>query len=417
MPNLRDRLTGGAPLFPIAVLFGLNVTDELDTLAFQTLTPEIRDAFGLSNAQVIAMGTILGISLVLGALPAGVLGDRMNRVWIACGAAVLWGLAGVATGLAATFGIFLVLRTLAAMARVSNEPVHSSLLSDFYPQRKLPAIFFVHRIANPSAAAAGMLVGWLGLTFGWQLTFVLISLPTFVIAIVGLRMKEPVRGATLGETREQPPVPFREATRQLFRVRTLRGMWLGAIMLGMLLVPIRQLHSLFFEQRFGYGPVGRGTILALGGIGLIVGIVVGAILAQRAVTRGEVRRLGYIVAVSISTVAFTQSLMTVVPWESAVLVVKFVNAAMIGAYQPAFYTVCSYVAPPRVRSQAYAWAYGLSGAGGVLSLLVTSTTAKYGADASLLSLAGFALLAGISVLIGTKYVERDHIKPRELAAV
>jgi hypothetical protein len=103
-----------------------------------------------------------------------------------------------------------------------------------------------------------------------------------------------------------------------------------AVLFGLDVTDELDLHSLFFEQRFGYGPVGRGTILTLGGIGLIVGIVVGAILAQRAVTRGEVRRLGYIVGISISTVAFTQSLMTVVPGKARFSWRSSSNAAMIG---------------------------------------------------------------------------------------
>ncbi|GLZ31545.1 hypothetical protein Lesp02_37330 [Lentzea sp. NBRC 105346] len=409
--GLRERLTGGAPIFPLAVLFGLNITDELDTLAFQALTPEIRDAFGLSNSQIIAMGTILGISLMLGSVPSGFLGDRANRVRLASCAALLWGVAGAFTGLAATFTVFVLLRIVAAVARVSNEPIHSSLLADFYPPRRLPGIFFVHRLANPSAAAAGVLIGWLGSTYGWQLTFVLISLPTFVIALLGLRLSEPVRGGTMGIKTATPAVGFREACRQLFAVRTLRGLWVGALLLGMLIIPLRQLQSLLFEQRFGYGPVGRGTILALGGFGLIAGIIVGGYLAERAVSRGNIRGLGFVVGATIAIVALTQSGMVVMPWESLVLVVKFINAAVIGAYQPAFYTLVSYVSPPNVRSQAYAWAYGLSGAGGVLSLGITTFTAPLGAGTSLLALSGFAALAGAAILRSTRHINEDQIVP------
>jgi MFS family permease len=410
--KLRERLTGGAPLFPVAVLCGLNFSDELDTLAFQTLTPEIRDAFGLTNAQVVALGTILALSMMLGALPAGVIGDRVNRVRLACCAALLWGLAGVATGLATTFAMFVLLRVVAAVARVSNEPVHSSLLADFYPQRRLPTIFFVHRLASPAAAVTGAVIGWFGTHAGWQLTFVLIALPSFAIALVGLRMKEPLRGATMGETTRRPHVPFPAATRQLFAIRTLRCLWTTALLLGMVAVPLRQLHSLFFEQRFGYGPLGRGSVLALGGIGLIAGIVVGAIFAQRIVTRGKIRGLVVVVGTTVLTVAGTQSLMTTMPWVSAVLAVKFVNAMMLGAYQPAFYTLVSYVAPPRVRTQSYAWVFALAGAGGMLSLVVTTATAKYGVGTSLVALAGFAGLAGAATLLATRYVEADHLKPQ-----
>jgi hypothetical protein len=47
---------GGASALPIVTLFGLNLADEFDRLAFATLTPEIRDAFGLSDSQIVAVG-------------------------------------------------------------------------------------------------------------------------------------------------------------------------------------------------------------------------------------------------------------------------------------------------------------------------------------------------------------------------
>jgi MFS family permease len=168
---------------------------------------------------------------------------------------------------------------------------------------------------------------------------------------------------------------------------------------------------LFFEQRFGYGPVGRGTILALGGFGLIVGIVLGAILAERAVSRGNVRGLGKVVGCTIAIIAGTQSAMVLLPWENAVLVVKFVNAVMFGAYQPAFYTLVTYVSPPRVRAQAYAWAFGLLGAGGVLSLAITTVTAPHGAGTSLLALASCAGLSGTVILLASRHIDVDHVVP------
>lgn len=218
--------------------------------------------------------------------------------------------------LAVLFGLNVV---LASVARVSNEPIDHLL----HPP-----------VGNPAAAAAGALLGWIGATYGWQTTFVLISLPTFAMAIAGLRLKEPLRGGTMGVTTAQPAVAFREACRQLFAVRTLRGMWVGALLLGMLIVPLRQLHSLLFEQRLHYGPVGRGTILALGDLGLVIGIVA-------------------------------------------------LNA----------------------------WAIGLLGMGGVLSLAITTYTAPYGAATSLLALASFAGTSGMVILLSTRFVNGDNVVP------
>src|SRR6266550_9513605 len=82
MSPLRERaarVTGGKPLFPLAVLFLLFFFDEFDTAAFATLAPNIRHAFGLTLER-FGLIVILNVTIVLGlAIPLGYLGDRLHR--------------------------------------------------------------------------------------------------------------------------------------------------------------------------------------------------------------------------------------------------------------------------------------------------------------------------------------------------
>ena len=60
LARLRDEwrlsaITLGAPAAPLLVLFGLNAVDELDRTAFAVLLPDIRDHFGLTDSQALAM--------------------------------------------------------------------------------------------------------------------------------------------------------------------------------------------------------------------------------------------------------------------------------------------------------------------------------------------------------------------------
>ncbi|HUR78169.1 MAG TPA: hypothetical protein VMZ22_09505, partial [Acidimicrobiales bacterium] len=84
-------LTGGESVLPLAVLFGLNFVDEFDRVAFAALTPEIRDAFRLSDTGIQAVGLVALIVSLVGALPVGIVSDRFHRVRLCVGAAVLWG--------------------------------------------------------------------------------------------------------------------------------------------------------------------------------------------------------------------------------------------------------------------------------------------------------------------------------------
>ena len=65
MSSVRERLEGiteGVPVFPLVVLFGLNAVDELDRTAFGVLSPEIRDAFHLSNQGILGFVTAFVVS-------------------------------------------------------------------------------------------------------------------------------------------------------------------------------------------------------------------------------------------------------------------------------------------------------------------------------------------------------------------
>jgi MFS family permease len=96
----RLRTTGGAPLFPLGVLFGLNMADELDRTAFGVLLPEIRDHFGLDTNGILWVVSLSLVGAIILALPIGFYADRLRRVPIVIGGASVWGVFSMLTGLA-----------------------------------------------------------------------------------------------------------------------------------------------------------------------------------------------------------------------------------------------------------------------------------------------------------------------------
>src|SRR4029450_1707940 len=104
-PRAPRRPTGGAPLFPLAVLFGLNMADELDRTAFGVLLPEIRDHFGLDTNGILTVVSLTLVAALLVALPMGVPSDRMPRLPVALLGATGWAVFSVLTGLAPTLWV------------------------------------------------------------------------------------------------------------------------------------------------------------------------------------------------------------------------------------------------------------------------------------------------------------------------
>jgi len=122
---------GDASRLALLTLFGLNLVDEFDRLAFATLTPEIRDAFNLSDSQIVAVGSISALFVLISSIPVGYLADRVPRLRLARLAAAGWGAMGVLAGVAWSVPVLFFARFFSGAAKCSNEVVHTGLLADY----------------------------------------------------------------------------------------------------------------------------------------------------------------------------------------------------------------------------------------------------------------------------------------------
>lgn len=392
-PRLPDL--AGASATPLLVLFGLNLVDEFDRIAFAALTPEIRDAFDLSDGSIVAIGAIAAVFMLAGALPFGYLGDHHPRTRIAGAAACVWGSMAILTGVAWAVPVLFLARLGSGVARTSNEVIHPSLLADYYAPAVQPRVFQVHRMATPLSAFAGLLAGGLAALFGWRATFVLLSVPTFVLlALLYSRLHEPRRGqsidaAVAAATEDRGALSFGESRRTLFAVRTLRRSWLGGFLLGIAFIANAQLLSLFFENVHGFGPFGRGLVQFCYGAGQVFGIWLGARAAVAATSDGRFSRLTLVIAGSFSLSAVALVLLAAAPWAALAVPVVVVLGTGLGVYQPAYFPLVARIVIPQVRTQAYGWTLLFVGFGALFAIPL----ARFGESQSYRW--AFVLLAGI----------------------
>ena len=80
--RLRD-MGDGAALFPLGVLFTLQLLDQATQSAFGVLIPNVRDAFHLSDASILAIVAVASAASLLATVPIAWLADRTARVRIA----------------------------------------------------------------------------------------------------------------------------------------------------------------------------------------------------------------------------------------------------------------------------------------------------------------------------------------------
>ncbi|MGH2757964.1 MAG: MFS transporter [Actinomycetota bacterium] len=408
---------GPSGLVPLAVLFGLNMVDEFDQVAFGALAPEIRNHFNLSSASFILLVSLSGALSILVAAPLGYLADRYNRVRIAQIAGLVWGFAALGTGLAPVLGVLVAARFLGGVGRLVNEPVHPSLLADYYPPSSLPTVFGVHRFANILGNIAGPIAGALAAVFAagaiaeWRPVFLLLTIPTFVLLLFSLRLQEPVRGVTIdaeAAARSTERFRFAEAYRRLKSIQSLKRTWVAAFFFGAGVIPLAAFLSLFFEDIYGMGPVGRGFMVMLRGAGGAVGLLIGARVTRRLQAANRLDRLPLVTGLMIVSFAVAMVAMAISPWLGGSILFAFLLSVGASGFLPPYLTTVALVGPPRIRSQGYAYSLLFFAVGGVfLSRIAAGVGDQHGLRAGLLLLSVFVALGGLVGLTVRRFIQRD----------
>jgi ABC-type branched-subunit amino acid transport system ATPase component/sugar phosphate permease len=424
--RLRDRLTvgltGGAPLYPLVVLFGLNAVDELDRAALNVLTPEIRDHFGLSLSGVLALVSLVEVGAIVLGLPLAFWADRRSRVRIATGGAALWGGFSLLTGLAPSMAVLAVARAGAGIGRAVNTPTHFSLLADYYPTTVRPKVYGVHRSANSTGQIVGPVVGGLlALFFGWRAPFVLFAVPTVVFVVLALRLREPARGAeerrALGAAEdvaltEETAPRFGEGVRLLWGVRSLRRIWYSLpFVAGVIFVGLGALFSIFYEEEFGLNEAQRGLVSGITEPFQILGLLVGIPVANKLMRRDPslVLRLLALMGVVISSAFAGLALAPTLP----VVIGLHLFIAGVGAIlQPGAYALVSLVTPPRARSLGFALGAVWILPGLAAFPIIGAVADSYGVRRALLVLVPLLLIGGFILASAGKFLNADIVRTR-----
>ncbi|MFP3901875.1 MAG: MFS transporter [Acidimicrobiia bacterium] len=359
------RITGGAAVFPLVVLFGLNAVDELDREAFNVLVPNIREAFDLSIQGVLVLSSlVVGIVFLL-EVPLAHLADRYSRIKISVAGASAWGIFSLFTGLAPTVLLLGFARAGSGLGRAVNGSTHNSLIADYYPATVRPGVFGVHRAANSVGQIVGPLAGG-GIAFllGWRAPFLLFAIPTVVFVLLATRLREPARGGqerralgaddTTARTEEEP-ASFPEAFRVLWAVRTMRRTWMSLPFIAVSIIGLTPLVQLFYEEEFGLNEAERGFVTALAEPAQIAGYLVGIPIATRLMRR-DPSLLPRFVAVLVALSGASLFLLVGSPNLGLAVGSQVVMAGVRASLVPAIFALGSLVIPPRVRSLGFSLA-------------------------------------------------------------
>jgi MFS family permease len=187
-------------------------------------------------------------------------------------------------------------------------PAGFSLLGDYYPVEQRGRVQAIAGTSFIIGIFAALVVGSaLNVTLGWRAAVSFWAIPTFLIALLLLRLREPPRGhqdalaevppGTVSEVIEESPdaglhdysqVPLRVAVRELWHVHTYRIQLAVLVLTQYLPVALGFWAIKFFEDEHDLSNGGAAGLASLLVVGALIGGVGGGYFADRLVARGRV---------------------------------------------------------------------------------------------------------------------------------
>ena len=277
-------LTAGYRRYMLWILMFSCALNFLDRQVINILAEPIKEEFGLSDTQ---LGLLTGLAFATFysglSLPVARLADRSDRSRLIAMFVGIWSLATAASGLVANFTQLLLARVVVGLGEAGGSPPAHSLISDYTPPEKRSSAIAFYTIGIPLGGLLGMVLGGVILDhYGWRTAFLVAGLPGVLLALlIWATLRDPKRDRARPETLDaDPPVPWREAIREMAGKRAFLLIWVGGA--ATTFVNYSQgafIASFFFRAHSdALGQMAAGTVgtigIALGAAGLL-GIALG----------------------------------------------------------------------------------------------------------------------------------------------
>jgi MFS family permease len=179
-------------IFIFGAVLGLSSADAATVGAAAT---QLESSLHIGNAEVGLLNTVALLAGGLGAIPVGLMVDRVNRVRLLSIAVVLWSAATRARGAAAGYPSLLLTRVALGAVSATAGPAIASLTGDYFAARERGRVYGYILGGETAGIAVGFLIsGSVAGLLSWRFAFWVLSIPGFLLAWTMWRtLPEPLR--------------------------------------------------------------------------------------------------------------------------------------------------------------------------------------------------------------------------------
>ncbi len=196
----RDRLEstfGGPERTRVIVLLACVLAlSSADAATVGASAVELRQALHISNTDIGLLVAVNSLVAAVASLPFGVLADRVRRTRTLGLSIVLWGVAMIWSATVSSFGRLLLARLFLGVVTAAAGPVVASMVGDYFPSEDRGRVYSYILTGELLGAGLGFAVTGDIAALSWRAAFVILGLPTFILARFVFRLPEPARGGT-----------------------------------------------------------------------------------------------------------------------------------------------------------------------------------------------------------------------------
>ncbi len=350
--------TASSASFALGVLFAVNLLNFYDRQLAGALAEPVRKEFHLSDTSLGLLGTVFTLMYAVVGLGFGRAADTWYRTRLIAMGTAVWSLLTACSGLAQNYTQLFISRLGVGVGEATCAPAGQSLIGDlFAPDRRARAMG-VFMLGLPAGLClAYFTAGAIGAAFGWRAVFLFACIPGLLLALLALRIPEPVRGAMdAARPGAQQDAALRAPFAAVLKLPTMWWIILSGIFHNFNMYAINAFQTPFLQRfhEMSLREANNVSAISVGAVGA-VGLLVGGWLGDRMSAR---RRNGRLLLAACSMAVAAPSIFFAVNQPKGAIVAFMLLMATgtmtMFVYYATVYAAIQDVIAPRLRGTAVA---------------------------------------------------------------
>lgn len=343
VPLSRNRL-----ILSMTILYLLFASDLWARVGINALLPVLQKDLLLTDIQIGMLGSAVLIGMISFVLPASYLADKWSRRGTVCLMGLTWSIGTILCGLVPSMAMLVLGRFLVGGGNSSYAPASVAMLTNWFPKKSWGRVIGLYNTSYQIGISGGLIVtGYLAAAYGWRTTFVIIGIPSLILALTALLIPAgPAK--TTATVAKVPRVSVREALSVILKNRTLMSTALATTFFNMTATSFIMFTSIYFMREMNMDVARAASILGLMGLTGFAAMPLGGLILDVWYKR-DMRCRGWFPAICLLLTA----ILFCAGYAGKSLLFMTLGCFVINMVPTCYHVITQEVVPARYKASSY----------------------------------------------------------------